>query len=101
MSFSLEYKPGIREYLRGLSSLSRQGRNRLFAMIDFDLRQHGDTLLADANRCLDVEKAIFQYEPAFLDKDGDGLIHHFRIAVDASPAAVGVLRIIYVEESSR
>ncbi len=101
MAFSLEYKPGVRAYLRGLNSLSRQGRNRLFALIDFDLRQHGDAPLADANHCLDAEKAIFQYEPTFLDQDGDGLIHHFRIAVDASPAAVGVLRIIYVEESSR
>jgi hypothetical protein len=101
VSFSLEYRPSVRTYLRSLSTISRQGRLRLFAMLDFDLREHGDSLLADSNRCINPEKAIFLYEPAFIDEDGDGLIHCFRVAVDAASAAFGVLRILYAEESPR
>ena len=69
-------------------------------MLDSGLRQHGDTLLNDPNRCLNASKSLFLFDAAFRDLDGDGRIHHFTFVVDASPAPFGVLRIVYADEPS-
>ena len=100
MPYSLDYKPSVRGFLRNCSHLSRQGRIRLFSMLDSGLRQHGDSIIADPARCVNEEKRIFLFDFAFIDGDGDGKIHHFRFFFDASSAPFGVLRIVYADESS-
>jgi hypothetical protein len=70
-------------------------------MIDYDLRQQGDVFLANPDHCLNAEKRLYLYDVALIDSDGDGLIHHFRFYIDASPAEYGVLRVMYAEESPR
>jgi hypothetical protein len=69
-------------------------------MLDSGLRQHGDKIIADPSRCVNPAQCLYLYDFAFIDRDGDGKIHHFQFYFDATSAPFGVLRVVYADESS-
>ena len=99
MGFWLELnEQHVLEYLRNLQGLSRQGRLRLFASLD-RLRTRGDFYIQNAERT-GAESDLFWFRVRIRDRQGDGRLRQFRFAVSDSAASFGVLRILYMDETT-
>ena len=99
MAYSLEFhKDRVLPYLRSHVGLSREGRVKLFSMLNEDLRERADFYLNDRERRLAPGSEYFWFDIILRDQQGDGRLHRFWFVVNAAPAKYGVLRIEYVEE---
>ncbi len=101
MRYSLDFVSSVKSYLRNITSLSRQGRVKLFANLDASLRDKGDRLRANAELRVASGSDNFFWDLVIRDTDGDGQIHTFRFVVNDAAAKYGVLRVLDVEEVSR
>ena len=89
MRYKLEIKPEVSDYLRGLP-LTREGRIRLHAAVN-DAAEFADLFrAAPANRA----GPFFFIRNIFNDA---GRLRMLFLAVDDSPAAYGVLSVVYAE----
>jgi hypothetical protein len=89
MRFHLDFRPGVRSFIDE-ADLTRAGRVCLWAAVN-DLREISDAFRDDpANR----SGPYFTFARAFMDA---GVFRQFRLVVDDSSAAYGVLRIVYAD----
>jgi hypothetical protein len=99
VAYSLKIAPPVTTFLRNFTGLSRQGRVRLFANLDSDLREQGDIYRQDPARSLAPGSPYFWYRIIFMDTDRDGRVWQFSFVVNDSAAVFGVLQVEYVEAS--
>jgi hypothetical protein len=98
VAYSLQFDSSVLSFLRGYEGLTREGRIRLFANLDLDLRQLADFYINDPDRRLSTDPLRFFYDIVFRDPPGAGPLRHFRFVVNAGGAAYGVLEVEYVDE---
>jgi len=97
VSYSLEYKPDVKRFLRNYPGLSREGRIRLYVNIDSNLRQFGDYYRQDPTMRLEPGSDCFWYSLLMQDWHGDGRGRTFIFVVRDIAAVYGVLELVYVE----
>lgn len=94
VAYTVRTSDPVRDYLRTLSGLTREGRVKLVAGILGLLRDHGDLLRSDPSRRLASGSANFRFDYIFSDAG------HFCRAdciADDSAAAYGVLDLVYLD----
>jgi hypothetical protein len=93
LPYSLEIVPSAQAEMRSLVGLSREGRNKLFANLDF-LRYVSDQFRGDpVNRA----SGNLVFTTIFRDR---GAVRAFLYRVDDSPAVSSALRILAVDDVS-
>jgi hypothetical protein len=92
--YDIESAPEVIDYLSRLAekTISPEAITRLMDEYAHELSQRGDSHLLH-NR-LAHESYRFRFESVIVD---DNCLYEFRFIVDASTAAFGVLRVVYVE----
>ena len=97
MAYSIKYDESVTAYIRDYPWLSREGRVRLFANINADLRDHADLLRQESSLRTAPDSLRFWYRLVMGDEQGDGRLRQFSFVVDDSAAAYGLLQVEYVD----
>jgi hypothetical protein len=84
----------VRDYLRRLAGLTRQGRVILLAGTLGLLRDHGDALRSDPSRRLGPGSPYFRFDHIFSDA---GRLWRADCVADDSAAVYGVLGLVYLD----
>ena len=96
MRYLIEYTARVKYELRELRGLSREGRNKLFANLDW-LKDVSDDYRANPENRTPDHPNRFVFGNLFSDC---GRLRYFLFGVDDSAAAAGVLRLLTVEDGT-
>lgn len=92
MPYRVEVNSGVRDYLRGLEGLSRDGRLALHAFVEA-LREYGDFASQECPR-QSPDSPIFRLRWTF---DAGPAIRSLDLYIDDSEAEAGLLSVLYAE----
>jgi hypothetical protein len=94
VAYTVDTVEPVKEYLRNLAGLSREGRLKLLAGYLDNLRNWGDEFRSEPSTRHPSSSSLFTYRHIF--RDG-GRLYTARFVVDDSSAPYGVLRVIYAD----
>lgn len=94
VAYTVRMSDPVRDYLRTLTGLTRQGRLKLVAGVLELLRDHGDMLRSDPSRRLAIGSPSFRFDYLFTDA---GRPCRVDCIADDSAAAYGVLDLVYLD----
>ena len=92
MTYRVEVRRGVSDYLRGLEGMTRAGRLALFGFVDA-LRDYGDEAREGCPRRT-PDSSVFHLRWTF---DAGPAIRSLDLYVDDSEAADGLLQVLYAD----
>jgi hypothetical protein len=95
--YSLQYSEELKEQLRTLAGLSREGRVKLYANLHHSLAVVPDGFRSDPDNRDPSGASRFLFRVLLMDA---GRVRQFQFAVNDSAAQYGVLQILSVEDLS-